>query len=51
MGYPGNYEYYVRCINPACMSVAPNGVFYDISISPDDAAQKAIEAWNERSSR
>lgn len=48
-GYPGCFEYFVRCIT--CHAVAPYGKEDDIYQSPEQARGKAIDAWNRRSGR
>lgn len=45
-GYPGHFVYYVKCT--CCLCNAPDGKFYDIDGSPEDAIKKAIEKWNKR---
>lgn len=45
-GYPGCYEYVVRCIS--CRAEAPNGRIDDIYRSSEQAKQQAIEEWNRR---
>ena len=45
-GYPGNFEYVVRCIS--CGAEPPHGHIDDIYRSPEQAKQQAIEKWNRR---
>lgn len=47
-GYVGNYCYYLKCCNPECGAIAPNGKIVDIYITPAEAEAKAIIRWNQR---
>lgn len=48
-GYPGYYEYSVKCM--LCGATAPTGVEYDIGQTPEEAEARVIEAWNRRGER
>ena len=45
-GYPGCYEYIVRC--PRCGATVPHGGYDTIYHPVDWAEEQAIKAWNRR---
>ena len=47
-GYYGSYCYYVKCCNPNCNAIAPNGKVVDVYIKSEEAQRRAIENWNIR---
>lgn len=47
-GYPGAYDFYVRCTNKYCGVTLPHGKYDSIYCSEDDAIEKAIKRWNAR---
>ena len=47
-GYHGCYIVRVKCMNPLCEATLPRKTYDTISMTDEEATEKAVEGWNGR---
>ena len=47
-GYHGCYLVTVKCMNPLCETSRPHGQYDTVSMSMEEAEERAVEDWNRR---